>query len=272
MSAEAAASAARARAAGDRDRRLGRRAWRRCCALLPALPASLPAPVLVVVHVPPDRPSALPSCSPRAAHCACCEAEDKVQAEPGRGLLRAAGLSSARRTRRARWRSRSTSPCNLSRPSIDVLFESAADAFGARLLGIVLSGANADGAAGLALHPRARRARLGAGPRDSARGRDHAAGRAGAHRRRTPCCQPCRDGAARSRELGAGHEPATRLGPTDVLVLAVDDVADNLAALEALLVQPGVRLLKASSGDRGAGAAARSTRSRSRWSTCRCRR
>jgi two-component system chemotaxis response regulator CheB len=35
-----------------------------------------------------------------------------------------------------------------SRPSIDVLFESAADAYGAALIGIVLTGANADGSLG----------------------------------------------------------------------------------------------------------------------------
>jgi two-component system chemotaxis response regulator CheB len=46
-------------------------------------------------------------------------------------------------------------PVNLARPSIDVLFESAAWAFGPRLLAVVLSGANADGAAGLTAIDRA---------------------------------------------------------------------------------------------------------------------
>ena len=43
----------------------------------------------------------------------------------------------------------SEEPVLFSRPSIDVLFESAADVYGAGLVGIILTGANSDGASGL---------------------------------------------------------------------------------------------------------------------------
>lgn len=41
-------------------------------------------------------------------------------------------------------------PVRFSRPSIDVLFESAAHCYGDKLIGIILTGANDDGAAGIA--------------------------------------------------------------------------------------------------------------------------
>ncbi len=41
-------------------------------------------------------------------------------------------------------------PVSYSRPSIDVLFESAADVYGSKVLAVLLTGANADGAKGLA--------------------------------------------------------------------------------------------------------------------------
>ena len=46
-------------------------------------------------------------------------------------------------------------PVNFSRPSIDLLMQSAVDVYGARLAAVILTGANADGAAGLAQVQRA---------------------------------------------------------------------------------------------------------------------
>ena len=42
-------------------------------------------------------------------------------------------------------------PVRAARPSIDVLFQTAAEAYGAAMLGVLLTGASADGAEGLAL-------------------------------------------------------------------------------------------------------------------------
>ncbi len=116
--------------------------------ILPALPACYPVPIFVVVHVPPRRDNALVQLL--AAKCALQvkEAEDKEMATGGTvyfapadyHLLVEAGGTIALS---------SEEPVNHSRPAIDVLFETAADAFGAALTGIVLTGANHDGAEGL---------------------------------------------------------------------------------------------------------------------------
>ena len=106
-------------------------------AILPALPADFPAPVLVVVHVPPDRRSLIAQVL--QPHCALAlrEAEDKEIAAPGTVyfappdyhlLVERDGLLSLS----------SEEPVLFSRPSIDVLFESAADAYGPDLIGVVL--------------------------------------------------------------------------------------------------------------------------------------
>lgn len=117
--------------------------------LLPALPATLHAAVLVVLHLPRDRPSLL--CNIFQARCALPlrEADDKQPIVPGTvyfappdyHLLVDSGPTLALSV---------DAPVHYSRPSIDVLFESAADAYGPRLVGMVLSGANHDGARGLA--------------------------------------------------------------------------------------------------------------------------
>jgi two-component system chemotaxis response regulator CheB len=117
-------------------------------AILPALPQGFELPVLVVVHVPPDRRSVLSELFEAKCRVPVKEAEDKEPivggtvyfAPPDYHLLveadRCLALSS-------------DEPVLFSRPSIDVLFESAADAYGPALIGVVLTGANQDGAKGL---------------------------------------------------------------------------------------------------------------------------
>ncbi len=117
-------------------------------ALLPALPAGFPLPVLVVVHVPPDRDNVLVPLLGAKCGLAVKEAEDK---EPlVGGVIYFAPSDYHLLVERGETLALSTDePVNYSRPSIDVLFESAADAFGGAVVGVVMTGANHDGAAGL---------------------------------------------------------------------------------------------------------------------------
>lgn len=117
--------------------------------VLPALPAGFAAPVLVVVHLPSDRPSGLvelfgPRCAVKVA-----EAIDKQALEPGTVLF--APPDCHLLVERGPTVALSVDePVHYSRPGIDPLFETAAWALGARVLGVVLSGASEDGADGLA--------------------------------------------------------------------------------------------------------------------------
>lgn len=116
--------------------------------LLPTLPRGFRPAVLIVMHLPRNRPSLLvelfqPKCSLEVR-----EAQDKEPVTPGTitfappdyHLLVDAGLSLALSV---------DNPVHYSRPSIDVLFESAADVYGPRLAAFLLTGANEDGARGL---------------------------------------------------------------------------------------------------------------------------
>jgi two-component system chemotaxis response regulator CheB len=116
--------------------------------LLPTLPAQYPFAVLVVVHLPPDRRSALVELFAPRCKITVKEADDKevlcagtlyfapsdyhLLVEPDFTL----SLSN-------------DEPVHFSRPAIDVLFQSAADAFGSDLTGVILTGASSDGALGL---------------------------------------------------------------------------------------------------------------------------
>lgn len=116
--------------------------------ILPHLPTDFPLPVMVVIHIPPDKPSLIPSLFQDRCDLVVSEAEDKEMIQPGHIyfaapdyhlLVEKEGCLSLSADEEVLY----------SRPSIDLLFESAADAYGVGLIGIILSGANEDGAAGL---------------------------------------------------------------------------------------------------------------------------
>jgi two-component system chemotaxis response regulator CheB len=116
--------------------------------LLPALPAHCPIPVAIVVHLPPSRPSHLAQVLGARTVLPVREVEDK---EPiAAGTVYVAPPNYHLLIERTRTFSLSADePVLFSRPAIDVLFESAADAYGNHLAGILLTGASADGARGL---------------------------------------------------------------------------------------------------------------------------
>lgn len=116
--------------------------------ILPALPADYPLPVLVVVHVPADRDNMLVPHFAATCRIAVREAEDKETIRAGTVYFAPSDYHML--VEPDRTISLSLDPLvHYSRPSIDVLFDSAADAYGPALAGVVLTGANDDGAAGL---------------------------------------------------------------------------------------------------------------------------
>jgi two-component system chemotaxis response regulator CheB len=124
--------------------------------ILPMLPAHFGAAVLIVLHLPPASPSFLVAAL--SARCALPVAEPDAGepilggrvyvAPPDYHMLVESGAGSTDKS--ACIALSIGGPVRYSRPSIDVLMESAADVYGARLLGVLLSGANDDGARGMA--------------------------------------------------------------------------------------------------------------------------
>jgi two-component system, chemotaxis family, protein-glutamate methylesterase/glutaminase len=117
--------------------------------LLASLPQTFRAPVVVVVHLPADSNGSFADLLRSRCALAVTEAEDKL-IPTGGGVYVAPADYHLLFERHGAMALSADRPVHYSRPSIDVLFESAALAFGPRVLGILLSGASADGAAGLA--------------------------------------------------------------------------------------------------------------------------
>lgn len=117
--------------------------------LVPGLRPDLAAPVIIVQHMSAQADSYLPARLNEISGLTVKEAEDKEMLRPGVVYVAPPDYHLLAETDGSL--SLSVDPkVNFSRPSVDVLFESASDAFGSALVGVILTGANHDGARGLA--------------------------------------------------------------------------------------------------------------------------
>ena len=115
--------------------------------LISALPPAFGIPLVIVQHRHRDSENVLAGLLQECTELRVCEVEDKQPLLPGHifvappdyHLLVEVGTLELS----------TEAPVRYSRPSIDVTFSSAADAYGDRTVGVVLTGANADGAEGL---------------------------------------------------------------------------------------------------------------------------
>ena len=117
--------------------------------LLPAIAQAEGPPIVAVVHLSPRGKSVLPEVLARRCPLPVREAEDKQPVASGTVWIAPPNYHLLVEPDRT-FSFSVDEPVNFSRPSIDVLFESAADAYGDAVVAVLLTGASADGAAGLA--------------------------------------------------------------------------------------------------------------------------
>lgn len=116
--------------------------------VLPLLPATFPLPLVVVIHISPGSGDGLARLLDTLCQLRVKEADEGDVPQAGTVYMAPAnyhllveqdgslGLST-------------DAPVSFARPSVDVLFESAAACHGKALVGVVLTGAGSDGAAGI---------------------------------------------------------------------------------------------------------------------------
>jgi two-component system chemotaxis response regulator CheB len=121
--------------------------------LLKPLPTDFGAAVAVVLHRRPDSESRLAEVIGLRCALPVCEPEDKAAIKPGHVYLAPADYHLL--VEPGQFALSIDEPECFSRPSVNVLFESAADAYGRRVCAVVLTGSSDDGAEGLAAVRRA---------------------------------------------------------------------------------------------------------------------
>jgi len=120
--------------------------------IMPGLPQDFPLPVCVVLHMPPGYTELYAAKLDQVIPMSVKEAAEGDALLPGRVLLAPAGRHLSFR------RVGSSGVCHLDvrpldtlhRPAVDVMFQSAAEIFGSRTLGVVMTGMGSDGRDGAA--------------------------------------------------------------------------------------------------------------------------
>jgi two-component system chemotaxis response regulator CheB len=116
--------------------------------ILAELPADFPLPIVVIQHRSKDEGVLLEDVLQSKCKIRIKQADEKEQIEGGLVYIAPADYHLLIEKNRS-FSLNCDAPINFSRPSIDVLFETAAEVYGDKLIGIILTGANKDGAAGI---------------------------------------------------------------------------------------------------------------------------
>jgi two-component system, chemotaxis family, protein-glutamate methylesterase/glutaminase len=117
--------------------------------LLQQLPPDFPLPIAIAQHRAPAPPDGdLAVIWQRSTTLPIGDADDKAPIEPGRVYIAPADYHLLVESR-GQFALSTDPPVLYARPSIDVLFESAAEVYGGSVIGVILTGASADGSHGL---------------------------------------------------------------------------------------------------------------------------
>ncbi len=117
-------------------------------AIFERLPAAYPLPIIIVQHRAKNERTLLEEVLQNTSQLVIKQADEKERIEPGKVYFAPANYHLL--IEKDRTFSLSVEELyNYSRPSIDVLFETAAEVYCERLIGIILTGANRDGANGI---------------------------------------------------------------------------------------------------------------------------
>jgi two-component system chemotaxis response regulator CheB len=118
--------------------------------LLTALPADFPVPLVIALHIPAGYTEALAARLNETCAIDVCEAEEGLELRPGLAIVARGGLHLQLAAHQGAVRVHLQAELGNVRhaPSVDLLFASAAQQFGAATLGVVLTGMGDDGLSG----------------------------------------------------------------------------------------------------------------------------